>query len=213
MIGRQLPVMALLLPFYVMFVYGGWRSIRDIWPVLLVAGGSFAISQFVASNFIDYSLTDVLASLGSLAVTLAFLQVWKGRTNPEFAIVEAGAKATVSTNDVPKWQGWLPWLIVSAVVIVWTSFNISAIGQHGDPLARPRQGDLDHALRRQALCGGLDVRAARDRHLHPARGDDHRARRAARASRISSPASRRPSRQIWLAVVTVCLIVGARLSS
>ena len=43
MIGRQLPVMALILPFYVMFVYGGWRSIRDIWPVLLVAGGSFAI--------------------------------------------------------------------------------------------------------------------------------------------------------------------------
>ena len=50
MIGRQLPVMALILPFYVMALYGGMRSIRALWPVLLVAGGSFAVSQFVASN-------------------------------------------------------------------------------------------------------------------------------------------------------------------
>ncbi len=51
MVGRQLPVMALLLPFYVMFVYGGMRSVKALWPVLAVAGGSFGISQFVASNF------------------------------------------------------------------------------------------------------------------------------------------------------------------
>ena len=44
---------------------------KALWPVLLVAGGSFAICQFVTANFIDYSLTDVLASLGSLIVTLA----------------------------------------------------------------------------------------------------------------------------------------------
>ncbi|MDE3174686.1 MAG: L-lactate permease [Pseudomonadota bacterium] len=128
MIGRQLPVMALLLPFYVMFVYGGWRSIRDIWPVLLVAGGSFAASQFVASNYIDYSLTDVLASLGSLAVTLLFLQVWKGKPNPEFAIANVDS-AISATGDIPRWQGWLPWLIVSAAVILWTTFKIPAIGK------------------------------------------------------------------------------------
>ena len=50
MIGRQLPVIAMILPFYVIALYGGWRSIRALWPVLLVSGGSFAISQFVASN-------------------------------------------------------------------------------------------------------------------------------------------------------------------
>ncbi len=56
MIGRQLPVIALLLPFYVMALYGGLRSVRALWPLLLVAGASFAISQFVSSNFLDYSL-------------------------------------------------------------------------------------------------------------------------------------------------------------
>src|SRR5271157_4135838 len=64
MIGRQLPFVALILPFYVMALYGGARSLRALWPVLLVAGGSFALCQFVTSNFINYALTDVLSSLG-----------------------------------------------------------------------------------------------------------------------------------------------------
>ncbi|HTZ68688.1 MAG TPA: L-lactate permease, partial [Roseiarcus sp.] len=63
MIGRQLPFIALLLPFYVMGLYGGARSLRALWPVLLVAGGSFALTQFVTSNYINYALTDVLSSL------------------------------------------------------------------------------------------------------------------------------------------------------
>ncbi len=139
MIGRQLPVIALFLPFYVMAVYGGMRSVRAIWPVLLVAGGSFAISQFVASNLLDYSLTDVLSSLGSLIATLLFLQVWKPKPDPEFAIrsetleaerelTQAGANAHVAA-----WQGWLPWLIVSAVVIVWTDLKVFTIGQQAIP--------------------------------------------------------------------------------
>ena len=82
MIGRQLPFFGLLLPFYVMFVYSGRRSVAALWPVLLVAGLSFALSQFVASNLIDYRLTDVLASLGSLIVTIGFLQVWKPGSRP-----------------------------------------------------------------------------------------------------------------------------------
>ena len=89
MIGRQLPFIALLLPFYVMALYGGMRSVRALWPVLLVAGGSFALSQFIASNFLDYALTDVLASLGSLICTLLFLQVWRPAPDPEFAISNA----------------------------------------------------------------------------------------------------------------------------
>ena len=86
MIGRQLPIIALILPFYVTALYGGRRSVRALWPVLLVAGGSFAITQFVSSNFIDYTLTDVLSSLGSLIATLLFMQIWRPVTDPEFKI-------------------------------------------------------------------------------------------------------------------------------
>ena len=128
MVGRQLPVMALILPFYVMAIYGGMRSVRALWPVLLVAGGSFAASQFITSNFLDYALTDVLASLGSLIVTLLFLQVWRPAPDPEFRITEA-ALAQEAASPVAPWQGWLPWLIVSALVIVWTHFGWASIGQ------------------------------------------------------------------------------------
>ena len=129
MIGRQLPVMALILPFYVMTLYGGWRSVRALWPILLVAGGSFGFMQFIASNYINYTLTDVMSSLGSLLITLLFLKVWRPRADPEFAIKETRSAADRVANTVPAWQGWLPWLIVSAVVILWTSFKVANIGQ------------------------------------------------------------------------------------
>jgi lactate permease len=132
MVGRQLPFIALLLPFYVMGIYGGARTLRALWPVLLVAGGSFALFQFITSNFINYTLTDVLSSLGSLIVTLGFLQIWKPAPDPEFS-VRIGADLTRARSDVDPWHGWLPWIIVSAVVILWTTFEIFKIGQKAIP--------------------------------------------------------------------------------
>jgi lactate permease len=128
MIGRQLPFIAALLPFYVMAIYGGRRSIAALWPVLAVAGLSFALTQFATSNFLDYSLTDVLSSIVSLVVTISFLKVWRPAPDPEFAIRGAIAVARPA-GAIPAWQGWLPWIIVSVVVIIWTTFKIFAIGQ------------------------------------------------------------------------------------
>jgi lactate permease len=129
MVGRQLPFLAVLLPFYVMAVYGGWRSIRALWPMLLVAGGGFAATQFVVSNFIDYSLTDVLSSLVSIIVTIGFLRVWRPRHDPDFA-VRAPVQDSLRRGVTRKaWEGWLPWVVVSAVVIVWTTFQVFLIGR------------------------------------------------------------------------------------
>jgi lactate permease len=133
MIGRQLPIMAAMLPFYVMALYGGWRSIRSLWPVLAVAGLSFGLAQFGASNYLDYTLTDVFAALTSLAVTLLFLQVWRPAPDPEFAIHKSAETANAAFKDVPAWQGWMPWLVVTAVVIAWTYFKVAAMGQHAIP--------------------------------------------------------------------------------
>ncbi len=142
MIGRQLPFLAMLLPFYVMAIYGGMRSVRALWPVLLVAGGSFAVAQFVSSNYLDYALTDVLSSLTALVATLGFLRVWSPAASPEFTmrlptLATRGVGADVvqarSTATVPGWQGWIPWIVVSVVVIAWTHFKIFAIGQQSIP--------------------------------------------------------------------------------
>ena len=134
MIGRQLPFMAAILPFYVIALYGGWRSIRSLWPVLAVAGVSFGLAQFAASNFLDYTLTDVIAALFSLAATLLFLRVWSPAVDPQFAISHAATEAPSSAaKGVAPWQGWMPWLVVTAVVILWTVFKVAAIGAHSIP--------------------------------------------------------------------------------
>src|SRR5450631_3382954 len=129
MVGRQLPVMALILPFYVMALYRGVRSLRALWPLLLVAGGSFGVCQFLASNYIDYTLTDVLSSLGSLAATFVLLRFWKPTPDLEFMIKDAALEGERAAGAVPPWQGWLPWIIVSVVVIVWTFTKTAVIGQ------------------------------------------------------------------------------------
>src|ERR1700683_166456 len=134
MVGRQLPFIAAFLPFYVMAIYGGWRSIRSLWPMLLVSGLSFGLAQFAASNYLDYTLTDVFAALVSLAATLLFLQVWRPAPDAQFAISPQSAAAQVSVSKaVPAWQGWMPWLIVTATVIVWTYLKVATIGQHAIP--------------------------------------------------------------------------------
>jgi lactate permease len=137
MIGRQLPFIAFLLPFYVMGMYGGAKSIRALWPMLLVAGGSFAAAQFVSSNYLDYTLTDVLAALTSLIMTLLFLRVWSPAADPAYAVDRGAAAAAPAPGaalanprgPVAAWQGWLPWVIVSVVVIAWTRLKIATLAQ------------------------------------------------------------------------------------
>jgi lactate permease len=215
MVGRQLPFMATILPFYVMALYGGWRSVRALWPILLVAGGSFGIMQFVASNYIDYTLTDVLSSLGSLITTLLFLRVWRPAPDPEFAISDArlssataaGSPGSPAGVHVPAWQGWLPWLLVSAVVILWTTYKVANIGQQAIPwpglnklIAITLYDDKPYAAvwTFQPLGTGTAILLA--------------ALITAIFVRISPADFLRcighTIRQAWLAVVTVMLIVG-----
>ena len=126
MVGRQLPFIALLLPFYVIAMYGGRRSLAALWPLLLVAGGSFAVAQFLVSNFVSYALTDVISSLGSLLATLGFLRVGRAPVDPQFTVASLAPKPQ-PTSPVPAWQGWIPWVIVCAVVILWTSTHMPRV--------------------------------------------------------------------------------------
>jgi len=125
MVGRQLPFFALLLPFYVMAMYGGMKSVRALFPVLLVAGGAFALGQFVASNHMSYELTDVVSAGSSLIATVLFLRVWQPAPNPEYALVKPVEDPNAPHAKVPTWQGWLPWLIMIGVVMVWTHFAVA----------------------------------------------------------------------------------------
>ncbi len=130
MVGRQLPFFALLLPFYVVGLYGGVRSIGRLWPALLVSGGSFALAQFVTSNYLGYQLTDVLSSLTSLILTIGFLKLWRPEPDARFAIARSGDRlvGAGAAHRRAGWGGWLPWIVVSVVVIVWVHASIAMIG-------------------------------------------------------------------------------------
>jgi lactate permease len=166
MVGRQLPLIATILPLYVIALYGGWRSVRALWPVLLVAGASFGIAQFVTANYINYLLTDVFSSLSSLLVTLLFLRVWHPAPDPAFMIDRAALTSGTAPSNVPAWQGWLPWLTLSIIVTLWIYCKVPADLAAQYLLADARQGHLHHAVQRQAVRGDLELPAARYRHGH-----------------------------------------------
>ena len=75
-VGRQTPILALFVPLILVGMVDGRRGIRQTWPVALVCGVSFAILQFLSSNYISVELTDIIASLGAVGVTVLFLRVW-----------------------------------------------------------------------------------------------------------------------------------------
>ena len=207
MIGRQLPLIALILPFYVIALYGGWRSVRSLWPVLLVAGASFGVTQFVTSNFINYTLTDVLSALTSLLATVLFVRVWRVQPDPAYAISETQSQATSAAAGISAWQGWLPWLIAVATVILWTSFKLPTRGQRDIPwpglhkaIAITLYHDKPYAAvwSFQPLATGTAVLVA--------------CVITAMLFRLSPAAFfscvARTFRQAWLAVITVMLIVA-----
>jgi len=128
MVGRQLPFLAFLLPFYVTAAYGGVRSVRAVWPVLTVAGGSFALTQFLCSNFVSYPLTDVLSSIVSTGMTLLLLRWWQPIPDPRFALADRETSMRRAAN-ASLWRACQPWAIVSLTVTIWTTMRVSALGE------------------------------------------------------------------------------------
>ncbi len=133
MVGRQLPFLALLLPFYAIAMYGGWRSVRALWPVLLVAAVTGALAQFATANYISYQLTNIVSSLVSLALTVGFLKVWRPAHDPAYSVPRPPSSIEQAHADVAPWQGWIPWLIVAAVVTTWTIWKFAGFHQMNLP--------------------------------------------------------------------------------
>ena len=121
MVGRQLPFFSVLVPFWLIWAFAGLRGMWSVWPAILVAGVSFAIPQFLISNFHGPWLVDVVASIISLGAIVLFLKVWQpahtwllpGESgNPTTPAVQASNRAEVI-------RAWVPWLILSVLVFVW----------------------------------------------------------------------------------------------
>jgi len=149
MAGRQLPLLSLLVPFWLVFMMDGKRGIKETWPAALVAGGSFAITQYITSNYIGPELPDITSALVSLGALTGFLKVWQP------ASAKAGARNTISMGGgTAAWspfggaaatgmeprrrskspystaqtvRAWAPFGLLTAVVTIWSLPQFKAL--------------------------------------------------------------------------------------
>jgi lactate permease len=129
MVGRQLPFFSLIVPFWLIWAFAGFRGMLAIWPAVLVTGVSFAIPQFLISNFINPWIVDIGASLVSMACLVLFLKVWHPkelwlspalRSKDESAATMPAVTTTIKpVTSREMWIALLPWIIVCVVLLVW----------------------------------------------------------------------------------------------
>lgn len=138
MAGRQLPLLAFIVPFWLVFIMDGRRGVAETWPAVAVAGGSFAITQFFTSNFWAYELPDITSALVSLVVLALFLKRWQpahsfsfqtsaGQTSTGASAQSRSAGAAAMT-EVPSGQyslgeiirAWSPFVVLTIMVTIWT---------------------------------------------------------------------------------------------
>src|SRR2546421_131252 len=129
MVGRQLPFFSLIVPFWLIWAFAGWRGMKEIWPAILVCGVSFAVPQFLISNFINPWIVDIGASLISMACLIGFLRVWQPkvlwlspalRSRDESAATMPPPKAPgPKPSSAQVWFALIPWIIVCIILLIW----------------------------------------------------------------------------------------------
>jgi len=129
MVGRQLPFFSLIVPFWLIWAFAGWRGMMEIWPAILVTGISFAVPQFAISNYINPWIVDIGASLISMACLIVFLKVWSPkeiwtspalRTKDDSAVGRPVAKTSgLRPTTAQVWMSLMPWIIVCVILLVW----------------------------------------------------------------------------------------------
>ncbi|MDG9857066.1 lactate permease LctP family transporter [Pseudomonas nitroreducens] len=145
MTGRQLPFLSILVPFWLVFMMDGFKGVKETWPAALVAGGSFAITQYFTSNFIGPELPDITSALVSLISLTLFLKVWQPASE-RAVVANAGGAAVMgsgngarSTEPSPYSFGeilkaWSPFLILTVLVTLWTLKPFKALFAPGGAL-------------------------------------------------------------------------------
>jgi lactate permease len=130
MVGRQLPFFSLIVPFWLIWVFAGFRGMMQVWPAILVTAVSFAVPQFLISNYINPWIVDIGASLISMAGLILFLKVWqpaevwtspalRSRDDSAATMAPPKPKSSVAPTTAEVWFSLMPWIIVCAVLLIW----------------------------------------------------------------------------------------------
>ena len=120
MVGRTLPILSVMLPFYLVIIMAGIKKTREIMPAALVSGVSFALLQFLSSNFLGPALPDVIAGLGSIVCLVVFLRYWKPKTIWRFANEpDPTVNADTHYTRAQIVRAWSPFILLTLMIIAW----------------------------------------------------------------------------------------------
>ena len=155
MAGRQLPLLSLFVPFWLVFMMDGFRGVREVWPAALVTGLSFAVTQYYTSNYIGPELPDITSALVSLVSLTLFLKVWQPK-NAKVAHAVGGGTAALSGfgggagkadvrgsgsraaspyTTAQTMRAWAPFGLLTAIVTVWSLPGFKALFAAGGALS------------------------------------------------------------------------------
>lgn len=158
MVGRQLPFLSVFIPLYLVIILAGFKRAIEVLPAILVSGISFAITQYLSSNFLGPELPDVLSALVSLFALVIFLKFWKPKTIFRFpAEQELAASLAMNTPNIKNVQhtsgqvfrAWSPFLVLTIFISLWGIPSIKqALTGHYEGGNSVLQGlnSLGHAL-------------------------------------------------------------------
>ncbi|WP_296579084.1 L-lactate permease [Xanthobacter sp.] len=155
MAGRQLPFLSVLVPFWLILIMDGTRGVRETWPAILVAGGSFATVQFLTANFVGPELPDITAALATLITLPLFLRFWQPRrifrfeteaktsgvkkpglmdhgAAPAPAVATVEPAGTYTAGQIVR--AWSPFLILTLFVTIWSIPPFKALFAAGGAL-------------------------------------------------------------------------------
>jgi lactate permease len=123
MVGRQLPIFSLIVPFWLVAAQVGWRGMVGVWPACLVAGGTFGAMQFLISNFHGPWLVDIVSAAVSLIAVVVLMRFWQPkqetRVGTDETLTPSPAAGVAMATD-SAWRAWLPWIFLSGFVFIWS---------------------------------------------------------------------------------------------
>jgi lactate permease len=120
MAGRQLPLVSIIIPAWMIVTMSGWRGLMGVWPAVLAAGGVFAVVQFLWSNYVGPELTDIAGGIAAIAALGAVLAVWRPRNRWTFTSAAPAAPRTEPQHTRRQIaRAWVPWILLSIAVTLW----------------------------------------------------------------------------------------------
>ncbi|PFJ09198.1 L-lactate permease [Bacillus thuringiensis] len=140
MAGHQLPFLSLFVPFFIVFLMDGFKGVRQTWPALLVAGSSFAITQFITATFLGPELPDITSALVSLVSLALFLKVWQPKEIYQSGQANNEVAATTIAASMPKLtfgkvvKAWSPFIVLTVMVVIWSQSFFKALFAPGGAL-------------------------------------------------------------------------------